>query len=109
MAMEQVFVADNPPQARMIAGYLESHHIPTEVRGEMLWSVAVEILFAKGAAPSVWVPAGHAIRARELIREQNKAAEGEAWRCGACGEVQDSQFTHCWQCGARREGEAQEE
>ena len=99
-AMEQVFVADNPTQARMIAGFLQSHDIPTEVRGELLWSVAVEFIFSKGAAPSVWVPAGYAQRARELIQEQSQAESQAAWRCNHCGEENDGQFTHCWQCGA---------
>ena len=41
---------------------------------------------------------------RILAAAQNGPPAGAApWRCGACGETLEPQFTACWRCGAWRQ------
>lgn len=99
MRWERVLVAENPLQAGWAKTLLEAQGLSVELRGMELWSAAVEVLYAEGAAPSVWVPARHARTARRVL----EAARDEPladWWCEACGEPNGSRFEVCWSCGA---------
>ena len=38
-----------------------------------------------------------------MLKENGPPPGAPRWRCGACGETLEPQFTACWRCGAARE------
>ena len=106
--MKRVYIAQNPPDAHLIKGILESADIEVVVQGEALWSVRGEIPITPETCPSVWVAddsdydrALDVISALHLGEAPVLREKGE-WRCEQCGETNESQFTECWQCGKDR-------
>jgi hypothetical protein len=79
---------------------LEAEGIPAMVKNEILSSAMGELPPAECQA-ELWVRAAEADRAEKIIRYELRA-DGTAWRCAACGETSEPQFTQCWRCGAYR-------
>lgn len=98
----RIFTAENPVEAGFVRGLLEAEGVVAQVRNMELWTAAVEIYFAAGARPSVWVPNGQLDQARRILRERDRPASGQGWTCPGCGEHLEAQFTTCWQCAAER-------
>lgn len=96
-----VYTADNPPEAVFIRGLLEAEGIPVRLKSMELWAAAVEIYFAEGARPSVWVPANALPEAERVLAQRDRSGIGRPWTCG-CGERLDAQFTVCWRCDKAR-------
>lgn len=104
--MRQLHVARHAPEAHLVRGFLASHGIAAEVRGELLTSgwgeLPVDVC-------SVWIQEDRDyFRAMELVRDFFTGANarrhsGEAWICGGCGEALEGQFTQCWRCGTSRQ------
>jgi len=65
-ARRQVWRADDPAHAHLLAGLLESHGIDAEVRGENLFAGEGGILPSE-AGPTVWVPPEDVARAHEIL------------------------------------------
>ncbi|MGY6588778.1 MAG: putative signal transducing protein [Wenzhouxiangella sp.] len=91
--------ADNPTEIGFIRGLLEAEGISTRVQSMELWAAAVEIYFAEGARPSVWVPDGQFHHAERVLDAANQAKTLPPWQCPGCGERHEGQFTVCWRCG----------
>jgi hypothetical protein len=53
--MKQVFVAQNPAEAHLVRGLLETRGIQAEVRGEELWGTRGETPLTFDTLPTVWV------------------------------------------------------
>ena len=53
--MKQVFVAQNPAEAHLVRGLLETRGIHAEVRGEELWGTRGETPLTSDTLPTVWV------------------------------------------------------
>ena len=106
--MKQVFVARTPTEAHLVKGVLEARGIRAEVRGEALWGTRGEIPLTPDTLPTVWVLDNRqAPEAVSIVEEYSSAApvsgrEAQGWRCPACGEPVESQFSECWKCGASR-------
>ncbi len=105
--MKQLHVARHAPEAHLVCGFLASHGIAAEVRGELLTSGWGELPLD---VCSVWVKDDRDYgRGRELVTEFFSGAyarrhAGERWTCAGCGENLEGQFTQCWRCGATRDG-----
>src|SRR5262245_43127465 len=104
--MKRIYVAENPTEAHLLKGVLESRGISVEIRGEALFGIRGEIPFTEGL-PELWVvddqqtsEALQVLRARSV--ETGDVTHGESWRCSTCGETVESQFTACWRCNADR-------
>lgn len=92
-------------EAHLIRGFLVSHGIDAQVRGEYLTSgwgeLPVDVC-------SVWVmddlqfEAANELLAAFLKGSLARKFSGESWRCAHCGEKLEGQFTQCWNCGAAR-------
>jgi len=103
----RVYVARHPTDAHLFKGILEAQGIEALVRGEALFGARGEAPVTFDTLPSVWVMDDDDVdRARALADEYAKgdtAAEPRpTWRCAACREVVEGQFSECWQCGATR-------
>lgn len=103
--MKQVYVAQNPPEAHMIKGFLETSGIRAIVQGDDLFGIRGGIPITPTTSASVWVAAQDFKQAQALVEEffQAETTEpGEKWYCPGCGEVLEAQFTECWNCGTSR-------
>ena len=103
--MKQLHAAQHAVEAHLIRGFLLSHGISAEVRGEFLTS-------GWGDLPmdvcSVWVHDDTQFEhASELLKTMlsgslAKQLRGESWTCPRCEEKLEGQFTQCWACGAAK-------
>lgn len=103
--MKQLHAARHALEAHLIRGFLDSHGILAEVRGEFLTS-------AWGELPvdvcSVWVTDDAQFEAAsDLLVALLKGSfarifSGQGWTCPRCREQLEGQFSHCWSCGAPR-------
>lgn len=94
--------ADNPTEIGYVRGLLEAEGIPTRARSMDLWAAAVEIYFAEGARPSVWVRASDRDRAAAVLAGADRRGCAADWTCAGCGEHLEGQFTTCWRCARPR-------
>ena len=102
----RVYTANNPAEVGYVRGLLEADGISTQARNMDLWAAAVEVYFAAGARPSVWVRAGDVERAESILAGKDRTGSAKAWVCAHCGEALEGQFTACWRCGEARAGNA---
>lgn len=100
----RVYTANNPAEVGYVRGLLEADGISTQARNLDLWAAAVEVYFAAGARPSVWVRASDAGRAKTILAGRDRRGNGSAWVCAHCAETLEGQFTACWRCGQGRPG-----
>ena len=108
--MKKLHAARHAVEAHLVCGFLGSHGVDAQVRGEFLTS-------AWGELPtdvcSVWVKddAQFAL-ADELLQSFLKGSYARQfganrWTCGGCGESLEGQFTECWNCGTARDAAQQ--
>jgi len=103
--MKQLHAARHALEAHAVCGFLVSHGIEAEVRGEFLTSgwgeLPVDVC-------SVWVADDAQFdAANDLLKAYFSGSfarqfHAERWSCPACGEKLDGQFTQCWSCGAAK-------
>jgi len=104
--MKQVHAARTAIEAHLVRGFLNSHGISAEVRGEFLTSgwgeLPVDVC-------SVWVTddaqydAANNLLVAFFKGNYARLFSGEAWTCAHCGEKLEGQFTQCWSCGRPRQ------
>ena len=76
---------------------LETEGIRSTVKNEHLSSAMGELPPAECQA-ELWVLRDEdAPRAERLLHNAPQTG-GAPWRCAACGEVSEPQFTQCWNC-----------
>ena len=103
--VKQLHAARHSLEAHLIRGFLASHGIAAEVRGEYLTSgwgeLPVDVC-------SVWIveerefDAANALLIEFLKGSYARRFRDQAWSCPACGERLEGQFTACWACGTAR-------
>ncbi len=104
--MKQVYSAQNPTEAHLVKGILETRGISCQVKGDVLFGARGEIPLTHETAPSVWIEEDYRYKeARQIVQEYESNNSGirqkeKSWICSSCGEELEGQFTHCWQCGS---------
>ena len=99
--MKRVFSSFDRIAVHHACNLLAAQGIRAQVRNEILSSAMGELPPAECQA-ELWVlEDADAGRALALLRRGPERG-GASWRCGACGEVSESQFTQCWKCGVYR-------
>ena len=112
--MKQVYVAQDPSDAHILAGILEEYGISCEVHGESLWGARGELPLTIDTQPTVWILEDEKFeQARNLVLQyENKTLAsnigGGPWKCPECGEEIEAQYTDCWQCGMSRPEEPED-
>ena len=100
--MKRVFSTFNLQAAHHSRNLLEAEGIRAVVRNEILSSAMGELPPAE-CQIEVWVLSeADAVRAGEILRQPGRVG-GPAWKCPACGETSEGQFTQCWRCGTDKE------
>jgi hypothetical protein len=103
--MKQIHAARHAAEAYLVRGFLLSHGISAEVRGEFLTGGFGEL---PADVCSVWITDDtQYAQASELIGaflsgRFARMYSGEGWTCAQCGEKLEGQFTQCWNCGAAK-------
>lgn len=101
--MKRVFSSYNLQAAHHSRNLLEAEGIRAVVRNEMLSSAMGELPPAE-CQVEVWVlRESDAERAVQILRNP-RGRDETPWKCAACGESIEGQFTQCWRCGAFRGG-----
>jgi hypothetical protein len=100
--LKRVFSSFNLAAAHHARNLLEVEGIRALVRNEMLSSAMGELPPAE-CQVEVWVEHETDFeRANQVLRLANSPRNENPWKCGACGESCEGQFTQCWRCGAYR-------
>ena len=100
--MKRVFGSFNQQVVYHARNLLEAAGIRVLVRNHYLSSAMGELPPAECEA-QVWVlDERDAGQAERILRDSLSPHAGPAWRCHACGETIEGQFTQCWRCGAYR-------
>ena len=95
--MKRVFGSFNQTTVYHAKNLLEAAGIAVLVRNAALSSAMGELPPAECQA-ELWVLRDDdAARAERLLRYGAQTG-GAPWRCAACGEVSEPQFTQCWNC-----------
>ena len=95
--MQRVYSSFNLLAVHHAKNVLESEGIRSTVKNEHLSSAMGELPPAECQA-ELWVLRDDdASRAERLLRYGAQTV-GAPWRCAACGEVLEPQFTQCWNC-----------
>jgi len=100
--MKTVYCAPNMALVTMFKDLLEAQGIECLVRNDM--TGAGSQLQPIELWPELCVKDEDYSQALGLIEEALAADQGTAgtWKCGACGEELEGQFTECWNCGTSR-------
>ena len=101
--MKRVYSSLNRMLAHHAKNLLEAEGIACRVRNENLAGAMGEVPFLE-CEMELWVlEERDAARAVEILRygPLPPLEKGPGWRC-ACGEMLETQFTQCWNCGALR-------
>ena len=91
--------SNQPTVLQRMRAALETAGLEHQMRNEMLGGAVGEIP-ATETIPEIWVHDADVSQALEIIGQiKNADTGGPAWTC-VCGEVHESQFRSCWNCGA---------
>jgi hypothetical protein len=102
--MKRVWSGSTLVDVTHLHNLLELAGIRSTIKNRMLSAALGELPFLD-CGPELWVVDDRdERRAGEVIREALQPVPGgaasSAWRCGSCGEANESQFAACWNCGA---------
>jgi len=111
--MKQVYVATDPIDAELVKGLLAAAGIEATVQGGAVFALRGEVPITTDTLPTVWVlDDGDLDRASSIVDDDRRrraagASGAGSWKCAACAETLEAQFTHCWKCGLGRAGQDQ--
>lgn len=83
-----------------IKNLLEQSGIRCIIKNEQLSGGLGEIPFLE-CLPELWVVADVQLSEAQALLEElaHSSPAAPAWRCAACGELNEGQFAACWHCG----------
>jgi hypothetical protein len=83
-----------------IKNLLEQSGIRCIIKNEQLSGGLGEIPFLE-CLPELWVVADMQFAEAQALLEdlERSSPSAAAWRCAACGELNEGQFAACWHCG----------
>lgn len=99
--MKRVFSSFDRIAVHHARNVLAAEGIRADVRNDVLASAMGELPPAECQAELWVIDDADASRAEALLR-RGPERHGPPWRCAACGEVSEPQFTQCWKCGGYR-------
>jgi hypothetical protein len=107
--MKIIYTAEDPVNAHLLKGILEAQGINTVVKGDSQWSFRVDLPVTPEFYPALWVLEDADFeRAMKIVSDfesgdMNIETGSEEWKCDKCNEINEGQFTECWQCGTSRD------
>ena len=104
--MKRVYRAATLLQVAHARNVLLTAGIQSELRNQYL-SGALGDLPMMETWPEVFVDDADELFALSALARSQARPLGNPWRCVACGEESEPQFTQCWRCGAEAATAAQ--
>jgi hypothetical protein len=102
----KVYTASDPLMAHLLRSALEAAGVEAQVRGEYLWSARGATPVTTDTLPAVWIVSDDDLDAAAAIVQdfERRTINGPiaTWTCASCGELNEEQFTVCWNCGTSR-------
>jgi hypothetical protein len=95
--MRRVYSSFNLLAVHHAKNVLETEGIRATVKNEHLSSAMGELPPAECQA-ELWVLRDDDAPCAERLLHNGPQTGGAPWRCAACGEVSEPQFTQCWNC-----------
>ena len=99
--MKRVYSSFNRIAVHHARNLLDAEGVPATVKNEFLSSAMGELPPAE-CQTELWVREEDAAQAERIIFSDKQKNSGPPWRCAACKEESEPQFTHCWKCGMCR-------
>jgi len=101
--MKRVFGSFDLVAVHHARNLLQVEGIAAEVRNELLGSAMGQLPPSECQVELGVRVDAEAERAERVLRHGSLSTAGASpWRCSACGEAGEPQFTQCWRCGAYR-------
>lgn len=103
--MLKLYSAADLQQAHLLSHLLGQAGIAHYISNENLQGGVGELPFTQ-TYPAIWLfDEADREQAQAIIAafEQAGTRQGDAWRCGACGEDNPGTFETCWKCGHGRD------
>ena len=97
--MQRVYSSFNLAAVHHAKNVLQAEGIRAAVRNEHLSSAMGELPPAE-CQIELWVLRDEDKSRAEALLRDGPQKRGAPWRCAACGETSEPQFTQCWKCGA---------
>jgi len=102
LAMKKVYASGDRSQIEIVSQLLREKGIESCVLNEKN-AFVIDIPPFFNGHPELWVRDGDESRAKALVArfESGEARDDRhaaPWRCPACGETIEGQFTECWNC-----------
>ncbi|MCW8828501.1 MAG: DUF2007 domain-containing protein [Gammaproteobacteria bacterium] len=104
MNFELLYTTSNTLLVNHVRNLLEAEGITVRMKNEFLGGGAGELPPTE-AWPELWVAEADYPAAKRVVDELGQEHSLPAWRCPACGESIEGQFSACWNCGASRPSE----
>jgi hypothetical protein len=102
--MKIIFSSPNLIEVTQLKDRLEEAGIASFIRNEISSGLSPDIPMNE-SMPELWIESdGKLEEARQVKRDWLAPVKvtGSPWRCPACGEKLEPQFTSCWKCGATK-------
>jgi lambda repressor-like predicted transcriptional regulator len=96
--MKSVYSAINIALVSVFQNVLEANGIRCWIKNQYLSAGAGEIPPIE-CWPQLYVEDEDYSRAKDIVDEALSEKELAPWRCEACGEESEGQFSECWKCG----------
>lgn len=107
MDLKNVFIARDSMEAHFLCDLLKNAGIEATVLGDLLAMSRGEFPLGPETLPSIWVKDSDVAKALEIVDPfvaggKEDIADASPWKCPACGEELEAQFTECWSCQTPR-------
>ncbi|MGH7806341.1 MAG: DUF2007 domain-containing protein [Candidatus Binatia bacterium] len=102
--MLKIYASPDMVMLGHLRNVLEIEGVPCAIRNLDLGAAAGQLPPTE-CWPELWIERETDLdRAHHLLEQarQRTPDRGTAWKCAACGERHESQFTDCWKCGRPR-------
>ena len=102
--MKRIFSSPDLFAINQLKDILEQAGIACLIRNEISSGLSPEIPMSE-STPELWIQNDRDLAgAEEIKRDWRTPADvtGSAWKCPACGEQSEPQFSSCWKCGANK-------
>jgi hypothetical protein len=100
--LKRIYSSFNLAAVHHARNVLEAEGIRAVVKNELLSSAMGELPPAECQAELWLLHEADSERAARVLK-YGLWTSGAPWRCHACGEASEPQFTQCWRCGTYRE------
>ncbi|ORU91348.1 MAG: hypothetical protein A6F72_02025 [Cycloclasticus sp. symbiont of Poecilosclerida sp. N] len=104
--MIKVYTAQDFIEVAFWKNYLEQQGVHCQIRNEFLGGAMGEVPPIE-CWPELWLDdeRDEAVALKHLASDPLAEKHLPEWKCVSCAEVNEGQFSHCWQCETEKSNE----